>query len=185
MRDWYIARCLELGQSTLAKFDCVYNTFSNGERITDAHRLLYRDREDLDRDYPDPFDVGTEARSYFHWYLAHGSRPQTRPFFERISNNSPPCPAAGTPAHGFSPFLSFGLNRCLGVADLGGLPAGWKGSPDRPPRFITSGMDARLGVGSWAAHGKRSLRDRHASGGHQDGPLIKALSALGDGAGSC
>ena len=57
LRDWYIARCEELGQSTLSKIDCVYNSFSNGERITSAQRLLYRRRADLMRAFPDPFDV--------------------------------------------------------------------------------------------------------------------------------
>ena len=39
LRDWYVARCEELGHSTLSHTDCVYNTFSNGERITSSQRL--------------------------------------------------------------------------------------------------------------------------------------------------
>ena len=70
LREWYIARCEELGQSTLGQIDCVYNRFSNGEPITTEHRLLYRRREDLIRAFPDPFDTTDPARSYFHWYLA-------------------------------------------------------------------------------------------------------------------
>ena len=58
LRDWYIARCEELGQSTLGKIDCIYNSFSNGERITSAHRILYRRRDDLMRRFPDPFAPG-------------------------------------------------------------------------------------------------------------------------------
>ena len=30
LRDWYLARCEELGQSHLGNLDCVYNSFSNG-----------------------------------------------------------------------------------------------------------------------------------------------------------
>ncbi len=64
LRDCYIARCEELGQSTLAKIDCVYNSYSNGERITSAHRLLYRRRADLMLAFPDPFDASDPRRSY-------------------------------------------------------------------------------------------------------------------------
>ena len=40
LRDWYIARCEELEQSTLGKIECIYNRFSNGEQITAAHRCF-------------------------------------------------------------------------------------------------------------------------------------------------
>ena len=70
LRDWYIARCEELEQSTLSKIDCIYNRFSNGERITAAHRLLYRRRDDLMRAFPDPFAAHDPGGSYYHWYLA-------------------------------------------------------------------------------------------------------------------
>ena len=36
LRDWYIARCEELGQSTLSRIDCVYNRSGTADRITDA-----------------------------------------------------------------------------------------------------------------------------------------------------
>jgi hypothetical protein len=64
LREWYIARCEELGQSTLGQIDCIYNRFSNGERITTAHPHLYRRREDLIRAFPDPFDATDPGRSY-------------------------------------------------------------------------------------------------------------------------
>jgi hypothetical protein len=74
LRDWYIARCEELGQSTLSQVDCIYNSFRNGRRISDAHRLLYRRRPDIMNTFPDPFDASAGRRSYFHWYRrnAHG-----------------------------------------------------------------------------------------------------------------
>ncbi len=50
LRDWYIARCEELGQSTLSKINCIYNSFSNGERDHQPRSdLLYRRRDDLMR----------------------------------------------------------------------------------------------------------------------------------------
>ena len=74
LRDWYISRCEELGQSMLGKMPCIYSTFNNGGPITDAHRLLYRQRDDLMRAFPDPFDASDPGRSYFHWFEANGSK---------------------------------------------------------------------------------------------------------------
>jgi hypothetical protein len=78
-RDWYIARCEELGQSLLGKIPCRYGSFSNGQKITDAHRLLYRCRIDLMDYFPDPFDTSDLGHSYFHWYELHGPRPEPDP----------------------------------------------------------------------------------------------------------
>ena len=74
LRDWYISRCEELGQSSLGKINCIYNSFSNGEPITSAHRWLYRRREDLIRAFPNPFDASDAGSSYFHWFLANGNQ---------------------------------------------------------------------------------------------------------------
>jgi hypothetical protein len=79
LREWYIARCEELGQATLGKIDCVYNRFGNGEQITKAHRLLYRRRPDLMQAFPDPFDATDPDRSYFHWYQADQLRQASPP----------------------------------------------------------------------------------------------------------
>lgn len=74
LRDWYISRCEELGQSTLSKILCMYNTFSNGQKITDDHRLLYRRRADLMAAFPDPFDSSDPKSSYFDWFQTHGTQ---------------------------------------------------------------------------------------------------------------
>lgn len=89
LRDWYIARCEELGQSTLGKIDCIYNRFSNGERITTAQRLLYRRRPDLIRNYPDPFAADDRRHSYFHWYKAHGSKSGPSPLMKMVRSHAP------------------------------------------------------------------------------------------------
>jgi hypothetical protein len=89
LRDWYIARCDQLGQQSLGKIDCVYNAFSNGERITSAHRRLYRRREDLIRAYPDPFDARDHRRSYFHWYRVHGAKANSKSIFTLIKAHAP------------------------------------------------------------------------------------------------
>jgi hypothetical protein len=79
LREWYLARCEDLGQATLGEIDCVYNRFSNGERITNAHRALYRKRPDVIQTFPDPFDAADPGRSYFHWYQAHQLHPASPP----------------------------------------------------------------------------------------------------------
>jgi hypothetical protein len=43
-------------------------SFSNGELISDAHRILYRDRIDLQKAFPNPFDASRFGNSYYHWY---------------------------------------------------------------------------------------------------------------------
>jgi len=45
-----------------------FGRFSNGEPISRDHRLLYRNRVDLQRAYPDPFDAAAGASSYFQWF---------------------------------------------------------------------------------------------------------------------
>ncbi len=71
LRDWYIDRCEYFGQSTLGKAPCVYARYKSGIKIEDAHRLLYRQRDDLSRHFPDPYDDSDPSRSYRHWYQSH------------------------------------------------------------------------------------------------------------------
>ncbi|MFI5458333.1 MAG: glycosyl transferase [Isosphaerales bacterium] len=89
LREWYINRCEELGQSTLGRIECIYDSFRNGRRITDAHRLLYRSREDLVQAFPDPYDASDPRRSYFHWYRAHPRASDRRPFLMRLRDHAP------------------------------------------------------------------------------------------------
>jgi hypothetical protein len=89
LRDWYIDRCEKLGQTTLSKVPCVYNFFGNGSKITDAHRLLYRRRDDLMAAFPDPFDASDPRRSYFHWYEKHGQKADSRPIVKLIRQHAP------------------------------------------------------------------------------------------------
>ena len=74
LRDWYIARCEELGQGVLGKIPCVYSKFDNGERIYDEHRLTYRRMEELMNYFPDPFSSSDPGHSYYHWYQAIAGR---------------------------------------------------------------------------------------------------------------
>jgi hypothetical protein len=90
LREWYIARCKELGQDTLSKIPCVYSMFSNGERILDEHRLLYRRLIDLMNYFPEPFDASDPGKSYFHWYIHHSQQAEPHPFLKLIKQHAPP-----------------------------------------------------------------------------------------------
>jgi hypothetical protein len=92
LRDWYIARCEELGQSTFSKIECVYDFFQNGKRITDAHRLRYRHKPELPYMFPDPFATSDVNRSYFHWYQSDAPKEE-RPSFLKLVRDHAPAPA--------------------------------------------------------------------------------------------
>lgn len=70
LRDWYIQACERHGQSSLGTLPAKYNSFSDGEPVQRGYRLLYRQREDLRRAFPNPFLVdGSDC--YKAWYDAH------------------------------------------------------------------------------------------------------------------
>ncbi|HEV3340761.1 MAG TPA: hypothetical protein VG125_10410, partial [Pirellulales bacterium] len=89
LREWYIAQCNELGQSSLGGIPCIYNSFSNGKRISDAHRLVYRSREDLAIHFPDPYETGDPRRSYYRWFELHGPTERLRPLVKLLKKSAP------------------------------------------------------------------------------------------------
>jgi hypothetical protein len=70
LREWYIAECERYGQSELGTLSSKYAHFSNGESIGKDHRLLYRQRIDLQRAFANPFQAGG-SECYKAWYDAH------------------------------------------------------------------------------------------------------------------
>jgi hypothetical protein len=89
LREWYIARCQDLGQSSLGAIVCVYNSFQNGRRVSDAHRLVYRRREDLALHFSDPFDTSDPRRSYYRWFELHGPTERLRPLVKLLKQSAP------------------------------------------------------------------------------------------------
>ena len=71
LRDWYIARCQEFGQAELGSVPCIHAAYANGLRVPDAHRLVYRNRPDLQAKYPNPYETESESRSFLHWCQTH------------------------------------------------------------------------------------------------------------------
>lgn len=68
LRKWYVQETVKSGDAHFAQFPWALGSFNNGEPIADAQRVLYRDRIDLQRAFPDPFDVSNPGASYYHWY---------------------------------------------------------------------------------------------------------------------
>lgn len=70
LREWYLQACEAQGQSILGTLPSRYAFYSDGTRIGLEERLLYRQREDLQQAFPDPFQVDA-AGGYLGWYRAN------------------------------------------------------------------------------------------------------------------
>ena len=68
LRKWYIQETTKSGEAHFSHFPWTLASFSNGEPISDAHRILYRDRIDLQKAFPNPFDASKLGNSYYYWY---------------------------------------------------------------------------------------------------------------------
>ncbi len=68
LRDWYLARCRELGQEEFGRLPWAFGCYDDGEPVRDEERRFYRRREDLQIAFPDPFLTEPAEQSYRHWY---------------------------------------------------------------------------------------------------------------------
>lgn len=66
--DWYDRELILCGQEKYGSRDWLYNRFDNGEKITAEMRELYRDRQDLQQAFPDPFTTESENGGYWKWW---------------------------------------------------------------------------------------------------------------------
>jgi hypothetical protein len=53
------------------KSEWPFGAFSNGVTILPQYRHIYRDRPDLQKAFPDPFDA-SQDHTYYKWILNHG-----------------------------------------------------------------------------------------------------------------
>lgn len=67
---WYRMRLEASGHKQLGTVKWFYNYYDNGDEIPVPARLLYRNRQDLQAAFPDPYEVG-ENGGYWAWYRAH------------------------------------------------------------------------------------------------------------------
>lgn len=70
LRDWYIAECEAQGQSQLGTLLYKYAAFDDGTPISRTQRILYRQREDLRRAFPDPFSTAGNG-GYKSWFAVN------------------------------------------------------------------------------------------------------------------
>jgi len=75
--NWYGDAVASIAQDPLAKKPWAFGVFSNGISITKSQRLVYRERTDLQRRFPDPFDAST----YLAWWETRG-RAELPDFFQ-------------------------------------------------------------------------------------------------------
>ena len=86
LRKWYVQETTQSGDAHFSQFPWTLASFSNGEAISEAHRLLYRDRSDLQKAFPNPFDATNPGASYYHWYH---SEVLGRPLLQEASDYNP------------------------------------------------------------------------------------------------
>ena len=67
LRKWYLCECQRLAEQVPETDDWALGRFSNGERISQEHRVLYREREDLRNAFPDPYAADDVNASFYHW----------------------------------------------------------------------------------------------------------------------
>jgi hypothetical protein len=66
LRDWYIEECRKMGQDEHGNTPCVYDNFSNGQKVTKSQRYIYRISPDLIKAFPDPYDAAG-SDTFFEW----------------------------------------------------------------------------------------------------------------------
>lgn len=82
LRKWYIGACEEQGQSRLGDIPFKYATFDDGTPVKREQRILYRQRGDLQKAFPNPFSTA-EKGGYKAWYEVH--MPPARDEFRVIT----------------------------------------------------------------------------------------------------
>ena len=86
LRQWYLQQCELMGQKQLGQLPCVYGSYANGDVIRPAERLLYRYREQLPDQFPDPYASPASGQSYQAWYRDNAPDSQAdTPELETIS----------------------------------------------------------------------------------------------------
>lgn len=68
LREWYLQACREQEQQALGQHPCKYGVYSDGTPITNHQRIVYRNRPDLARSFPDPYQVNRSEPCYLYWY---------------------------------------------------------------------------------------------------------------------
>ena len=103
--DWYRAETAALDSDPLTSQRWAYGFYANGEKISAAHRLIYRERVDLQRVFPDPFSSGDST--FQHWVNHQGGVEY--PGLGDLENSKSIENLKRQLTPGFSPHLSDGI----------------------------------------------------------------------------
>jgi len=68
LREWYLTRLSQEGQDKYGEMACIYGVFSNAETVTPEHRVVYRERQDLQAAFPLPAEVRDDGPCYYSWF---------------------------------------------------------------------------------------------------------------------
>ncbi len=71
--NWYLGAINKAGQAQLGTQPSIYATYSNGQIITKAQRVLYRERQDLQQTFLNPSQVTEDKWNYYDWYITEGA----------------------------------------------------------------------------------------------------------------
>lgn len=74
---WYREECERAGQSELSKIKWPYAFYSNGQPVERVHRLLYREKMDLQKAFPEPLSCEhgeNSSKSYYDWIMNNQDR---------------------------------------------------------------------------------------------------------------
>lgn len=76
---WYASRVEELGRDPLCRVPWFFGAFDSGEAILPAQRIVYRERIDLQRAFPDPL----VANGFLAWWKRQGPKEYPELFDSR------------------------------------------------------------------------------------------------------
>jgi hypothetical protein len=71
--EWYAHETAKLSTDPLSQFKWAFGSYSNGKKIPLEHRLIYRERVDLQRAFVNPF-VSDATHSFAEWIESQGMK---------------------------------------------------------------------------------------------------------------
>ena len=85
LREYYSDECGRLGQEVFGQLKCAYSFFEDGTPITPRQRLLYKQRQDLQEAFSDPYCVNSKGPSYKKWCQESGEDSDSSAAKEAVS----------------------------------------------------------------------------------------------------
>ena len=71
MWEWYLFMLAQNGQDEIGNVEWFYSRFSDGSKVENDMRTLYRGRKDLQAAFPNPFVSDPVDKSFVHWWRAN------------------------------------------------------------------------------------------------------------------